>query len=303
MGNTFAWYPAATSGDFSSGGSWIENGTVYPAGGPPGGGDDASIVAYNPFPGHITVSGSGSAYILSIAGLVTFDGASITGVNEIILGGGSPAGLTNSLTLTGATTLDGPGSGGVGSEFFGTLDIEGSSTVNGYSVQIFGTLLDESGLVKATQFTAGSFSDPSAGFLPGSIDVASGGSIDDTTGIVGLTVSDQVTMTIGGGAQWTNQGLGIGSAGNVTLTVSGGATISTGGGAAFPGGPALLIGGTANGAGTAVTITGPIPRSRMPTTRGSAVSAPPRSPLRRAASSISAARSTPWCAQAAATMC
>jgi T5SS/PEP-CTERM-associated repeat protein len=234
------------SGDFNTATNWF---TVNAGGtlinGVPGSSDQAYI-------GFGQLSGSGSVDRFWVIGAVTFSSASVSTQTEFFIGAG------NSLTLTSDSTAAGPTSEGAGAAFenFGLLDIESTSQVTSYSVQSFETLLVESGTVSSTNFEQGGYNDPINGYVPGSLDIASAGSITDTTGIVGLTATDDVTVTMAGGANWTNQGIGIGSAGNVTVTVSSGATISTGGGGAFPGGPALLIGGRASGDGTSVTVTG-----------------------------------------------
>lgn len=261
---SYQWWLESAGGSFSDPNNW-ESGTAEPPQGPPGPGDIAGIVnePYTPTANGITVNG-GTATVSQLAfeGTVTVTGASLAATGEIIAQAASTIASAALLTLTGNSTLAGPvGNTGTGVEIFATLDIEGASTVTGYGVNSFETLLVENGLVSARDFTASGFASAFSGFIPGSVDIGAAGTISDTLGILGITTTDIASMTVGGGGKWINQGLGIGTAGQVSLSVSGGSTVSTGGGTAYPGAPALVIGGngttttsvTVNGAGSAIT--------------------------------------------------
>ena len=240
---TYLWYPTG-SGPWSSPGNWfgLPSG-AHPAG-PPVAGDYAELDTAGAL-----ISGTGAAdYVLDGAS-VTFTGTItaatfatpdssapyVPAINSSLNGGAISAtsqlliGANTTLAVDQAATLAGPAaSSAVGFDDFGVITVAGFSTVTAYDMNVFGTLLVASGLVKATTLEVASYDGP---YLTesGSLDVGGGGSITDTLGIVGNSATNTSTVTVEGG-KWDNAQLLVGGAENGVLAISADGTVTAAGG-------------------------------------------------------------------------
>jgi collagen type I/II/III/V/XI/XXIV/XXVII alpha len=209
-----------------------------------------------------TLSGDITADEIVASGSVTADGDSLTGTDEFLV-----ADSSSTLILNGGATVNGPSSattsgpfGNAGFENFGTVEVNGFSSIHSYAVDDFDSMTVTSGVVSATTVEAGDLT------AAASLDIESGGSITDTDANVGIASSGVSTSVMINGGDWTNGGFGI-YEGDVTFTVQNNGTVTANGSSpAFPGGPVMEIGGhnaatdvvnmTVTGSGSNVNVTG-----------------------------------------------
>jgi T5SS/PEP-CTERM-associated repeat protein len=217
--------------------------------------------------GTVTVTGAGSTWTntasVVVGGLGT---GTLTIQNSGMMnsaGGGSvgqSAGSTGTVTVTGAGSswINSPG-GGLNIAGFGTGTLtiaNGGIVINNTAFTAnIGSGAGSQGTVTVTG--AGSIWSNNSGVIignsgTGTLTIADGGMVTDTTGAVGGAPGSQGVVTVtGAGSTWTNTAtLLVGGNANGTLTIAAGGTVTSVGGA-------IGIGGAGFGSQGAVLITGP----------------------------------------------
>lgn len=224
-------------GENGTGGLQVSNGGVVSGAG-------ANLGLAATAAGFATVDGAGSAWKSSLdvvvgdagaGGLTVSNGGSVTSFHGII---------GNQTGSIGSATVDGAGSTWAVSQLLtvGSAGTGGLTVSNGGAVSSTGASVGDLAGSNGTLTVTGAGSTlTSAGVGnqvlignsgTGSLQIASGGSVNDAFGIIGNNIGGAGSATVDGlGSQWNNTGyLAVGAAGNGSLTISNGGVVIDGAG-------------------------------------------------------------------------
>ncbi|HLB98116.1 MAG TPA: hypothetical protein VJK90_10660, partial [Acetobacteraceae bacterium] len=219
MGDVYLWF--GFNGAFSDPNMWTDLSTqpqAHPAG-PPGANDSAEFDKAG------TVSGNGDVASLSVFG------ASLTFVGNIATESFSVTSQGTAYLNGGVVVNLGTGALTIGDDSGGTI---GPATINGGDVAVQDSNLDVAfqGRISLTlglgNFTVG---EPEFTDVPSTFELDYGGSVIDTTAVVGGTSG--ASATVDGGTWTSTNGLDVGSSGSGTLAISVGGVVTTGAGGAL----------------------------------------------------------------------